>query len=149
MLLRTKADKVLTEGGKAVGISARNPQGTLDVYADVVILSAGGQGTPPILQRSGSHAGNGLFSDPLWLVVGSANVRGSKFDVPMTAGVNLEEDGIVLTDVLAPPMFYAGMFVFNGVRGWASLPKAHHELPKDAGDHGQGEGRPRRAGEPG
>jgi choline dehydrogenase-like flavoprotein len=125
LLLRTKADKVLTQGGKAVGISARGPAGGLEVYAETVILSAGGQGTPPILQRSGIFdAGNGLFSDPLWLVVGPASVRGSKFDVPMTAGVHLEEDGIVLTDVLAPPLFYTGMFAFNGVRGWTSLPKA-------------------------
>jgi choline dehydrogenase-like flavoprotein len=125
LLLSTKVDKVLTESGRAVGVSARGPTGPIDVYADTVILSAGGQGTPPILQRSGIFdAGNGLFSDPLWLVVGPAETKGSKYDVPMTAGINLEEDGIVLTDALAPPTFFAGMFVFNGIRGWVSLPKA-------------------------
>lgn len=125
LFLSTKVDKVLTEGGRAAGVSARGPAGPIDIYADIVILAAGGQGTPPILQRSGIFdAGNGLFSDPLWLVVGPAETKGSKYDVPMSTGINLETDGIVLTDVLAPPLFFAGMFVFNGIRGWASLPRA-------------------------
>jgi len=134
LLLSTKVDKVLTEGGKAVGVSARGPRGPIDVYAETVILSAGGQGTPPILQRSGIFdAGSGLFSDPLRLVVGPAETKGSKYDVPMTAGINLEEDGIVMTDALAPPMFFTGMFVLNGIRGWASLPKVITKYTKTLG----------------
>ncbi len=41
----------------------------------------------------------------------------------MTAGVNLSEDGIVMTDLMVPPMFFTGLLVFDGPRGWVSLPK--------------------------
>lgn len=125
VLLKTRVDRVLTEGGKAVGVLASASSGEIRIEADRVILSAGGQGTPPILQRSGLYdAGRGLFADPLWLVVGPADVQGSKYDIPMTAGTNLEQDGIVMTDALSPPMFYAGLHAFNGLQGIASLPKA-------------------------
>ncbi len=131
LLLRTRADRVLTQSGKAVGIRAKDPQGWVDIRADIVILSAGGQGTPPILQRSGIYdAGQGFFADPLWLITGPCSVQGSFRDVPMTAGVNLEEDGIVMTDVIAPPMFYAGLFALGGVKGISTLPKAMYRYRK-------------------
>jgi choline dehydrogenase-like flavoprotein len=124
LLLSTKVDRVLTESGKAVGVRAKGPQGWIDIMADTVILSAGGQGTPPILQRSGVYdAGQGFFADPLWFVTGSIRQQGSLFDVPMTAGINLADEGIVMTDLMPPPMMYAGLLAFNGRKGWVSLPK--------------------------
>ncbi len=123
LLLRTKVDRVLTKNGKAVGVRARTPQGWVDILAETVILSAGGQGTPPILQRSGVYdAGQGFFGDPLWFVMGPAPGRGTLYDVPMTAGINLAEDGIVMTDLTPPLMLYTGLLAFNGRRGWVSLP---------------------------
>jgi len=125
LLLQTKVDRVLTDGGKAVGVRARGPDGWMDIKADTVILSAGGQGTPPILQRSGIYdAGQGFFADPLWMVTGTAPIRGSKYDIPMTAGVHLEKDGIVMTDITAGPMMYAGGLAFTGLKGVISVPKA-------------------------
>jgi choline dehydrogenase-like flavoprotein len=124
LLLKTKVDRVLTQGGKAVGVRAKGPQGWMDILADTVILSAGGQGTPPILQRSGIYdAGQGFFADPLWFVAGPSNVQGSIYDVPMTAGINLSEDGIVMTDLMTPPSMYAGSLVMAGQKGILSLPK--------------------------
>jgi len=125
LLCKTKVDRVLTENGKAVGVRARSPKGWVDIRADQVILSAGGQGTPPILQRSGIHdAGHGFFADPLWFVVGAGNSRGSLYDVPMTAGTNLAEDGIVLTDLMSPLLMYPALLALKGLRGVASLPMA-------------------------
>ena len=96
----------------------------MDVLADTVILAAGGQGTPPILQRSGIYdAGQGFFCDPLWFVMGPANHQGSVFDVPMTAGTIFEEDGIVMTDLGVTPLLYAALLGLAGIRGWLSLPK--------------------------
>jgi choline dehydrogenase-like flavoprotein len=124
LLLRTKVDRVLTESGKAVGVRAKGPQGWIDIMAPTVILSAGGQGTPPILQRSGVYdAGQGFFADPLWFVAGPSNIQGSIYDVPMTAGMNLSEDGIVMTDLMTPPTMYAGSLAFAGRKGFMSLPK--------------------------
>ena len=124
LLLKTKVDRVLTESGKAVGVRAKGPQGWTDILAETVILSAGGQGTPPILQRSGIYdAGQGFFADPLWFVAGPSNIQGSIYDVPMTAGMNLSEDGIVMTDLMTPPTMYAGSLAFAGQKGWMALPK--------------------------
>ncbi len=127
LLLKTKVDKVLTESGKAVGVRAKGPQGWVDIMAETVILSAGGQGTPPILQRSGVYdAGQGFFADPLWLVMGRSDIQGSMYDIPMTAGIHLEEDGIMMTDLMTPPTMYASSLAFAGKKGWASLPKVIH-----------------------
>lgn len=127
LLLRTKVDQVLTLNGRAIGVRAKSPHGWMDILADTVILSAGGQGTPPILQRSGLYdAGQGFFADPLWFVMGPADIQGSLYDVPMSAGVNLAEDGIVLTDLMPPPLMYAALLAYGGRKGWAALPKLLH-----------------------
>ena len=127
LLVKTKVDRVLTESGKAVGVRAKGPRGWMDIMADTVVLSAGGQGTPPILQRSGIYdAGQGFFADPLWFVLGRSETQGSVYDIPMTAGINLSEDGIVMTDFSIPPMLYTTLLAFDGPRGWASLPKVMH-----------------------
>jgi len=125
LLLKTRVDRVLTEGGKAVGVRAKGPEGWFDILADTVILSAGGQGTPPILQRSGVYdAGQGFFADPLWFVTGTRNAQGSFYDIPMTAGVNLSQDGIVMTDLMPPPLMYGALVAYGGPRNWGMLPQA-------------------------
>jgi choline dehydrogenase-like flavoprotein len=127
VLLQTKVERVLTDNDRAVGVRAKGPRGEMDILADTVILSAGGQGTPPILQRSGVHdAGQGFFADPLCFVMGPAEGQGSMYDVTMTAGINLLHDGIVMTDLMPPPMMYTGLLALNGATGWASLPKVLH-----------------------
>ena len=124
LLLKTHVERMLTENRKAVGVRAKTPQGWIDVMADIVVLSAGGQGTPPILQRSGLFdAGQGLFVDPLWFVSGAWDTQGSLYDIPMTAGINLDEDGIVMTDSMVPPTLYAALLALSGPVGLASLPK--------------------------
>ncbi len=124
LLVKTTVDRVLTEQGKAVGVRAKGPSDWLDIRARTVVLSAGGQGTPPILQRLGLfEAGQGFFVDPLWFVSGVTDIQGSMYDVPMTAGVNLAEDGIVMTDFMVPPLMFTTLLARAGARGLAALPK--------------------------
>ncbi len=60
----TSVECVLVDGGKAKGVRAVGPDGEKDYLADVVILAAGGLGTPVILHQSGiKGAGEGLFVD--------------------------------------------------------------------------------------
>lgn len=60
----TTVDRVLINNGKAVGVSVKGPGGRAEIAADLVVLAAGGLGTPVILQRSGiNDAGSGLFAD--------------------------------------------------------------------------------------
>lgn len=98
LLSRTRVEKVITEGGKAVGVEAVGPEGEMVITADTVVVSAGGQGSPIILQKSGvSNAGDGFFVDPVLMVWGIAPESGNMLDVPLSAGIHLKDDGILPT----------------------------------------------------
>ena len=62
--LKTEVERVLTENGSAIGVRAWDADGPIDIMADTVVLSAGGFGTPRILQRSGiDDVGHGFAVD--------------------------------------------------------------------------------------
>lgn len=103
VLTSTGADRLLVDNGRATGVLARGPDGWVEIEAEAVVLAAGGIGTPVILQRSGvAEAGQGFFADPLVMTYGVGHGPGSWQDIPMTAGVHLAEDGIVMTDLVDP-----------------------------------------------
>ena len=123
LLLQTKVDRVLTESGKAVGVRAKGPSGWMDILADTVIVSGGGLGTPPILQRSGLHdAGQGFVVDFGRYVVGPCQTKPSRNEVPAATGVNLEEDGIIMLDATPKPLMFGAMLGLSGPRAWRALP---------------------------
>jgi len=63
--LRTESPvrRVIVEGGRARGVIAEGRGGAERVYADAVVLAAGGVGTPQILKASGLEAEDGLWVD--------------------------------------------------------------------------------------
>ena len=125
LLLQTKVERVTTEGGRATGVTAIGPKGPLAIQADQVVISAGGVGSPVILQRSGMYdAGNGFAVDPVLIVWGVAPDQGNMHDVPLTAGVHLKDDGILLMDASAPLMVILGTMAYTGLRGLAYMRKA-------------------------
>jgi len=64
IMYSTRCLAVMEENGRVKGIKIIGPQGTASVQAGVVILAAGGLGSPVILQNSGiKNAGTGLFID--------------------------------------------------------------------------------------
>ena len=66
VLYNTPIDKILQEKGKVKGVRGFSRNGENEFLADVVILAAGGLGTPVILQKSGiNNAGKSLFIDLL------------------------------------------------------------------------------------
>jgi choline dehydrogenase-like flavoprotein len=76
---------------------------SFNVSAPLAILSAGGIGTPLVLRASGiSHAGNGLFFDPLVVLVGILDDLEDGREFPMTAGFHDPGEGYVLTDLIWP-----------------------------------------------
>lgn len=124
LLLRTRVDRVLTEGGRAVGVRARGPGGWIEIVADTVVVSAGGLGTPPILQRSGLYdAGKGFVVDFGRFVCGPCETQPSRYEIPAATGVNLEADGIVLVDAAPKPFLYAVMLALSGPGRWVAMPK--------------------------
>jgi choline dehydrogenase-like flavoprotein len=64
VVYNTRIQEVTVERGKAQGVRGAGPSGPVEFQTDVVVLAAGGLGTPVILQRSGvEEAGGNLFID--------------------------------------------------------------------------------------
>jgi len=103
---KVKVDEVMVENGEAVGVKGwQKGVGEIEVEADTVILSAGGMGTPVILQNSGVYdAGQGFFCDPLVFTVGFHPTLKGGFDPPMCVGTFdfLDSEGFLLSPVVDP-----------------------------------------------
>lgn len=107
VLYDTRIESVLVENGKARGVKVTGPQGQTEILSDVVILAAGGLGTPVILQQSGvKDAGQGLFVDLL------VNTYG------VTEGINqAQEPCMALVD-----------YEFHKSRGFILSPYVNHSI---------------------
>ncbi|MDX2512839.1 MAG: GMC family oxidoreductase [Desulfobacterales bacterium] len=138
--------KVILDGQKAIGVAFRKERRQYKVFAPRIILSAGGIGTPVILRASGiKSAGYDYFFDPLMGVRGTVkdiDVPGS--EIPMTAGVHIEDEGYMLTDMAHPfvtsALFAAWTFRFHKMlsrrRTLQIMVKAKDELGGKLTDRG-------------
>ena len=103
-----RVEKVLIENGKAAGIEGRHKGRTVRFESPIVVVSAGGIGSPQILRNTGIEGcGRDFFFDPLIAVMGTADVvpAGGR-EIPMATGVHMEEDGYLMTDMtLTAPLY--------------------------------------------
>ena len=115
---RMWVDEVLSEGGRATGVQGIGPAGKFTVEAENVVLAAGGLGTPVIMQASGfPTAGQGLIIDPLIITSGVYPGPGSSKDIPMSCGTtDLQDEGLVMTDVIDPWALYLFGLVMAGAK---------------------------------
>jgi choline dehydrogenase-like flavoprotein len=99
-----KVKKVLFDGSTAIGVEYQKGSKRFKVMAPTVIISAGGIGTPVILRASGiKRAGYDYFFDPLIGVRGTVkDIKVPASEIPMTAGVHLEDEGYMMTDMAHP-----------------------------------------------
>jgi choline dehydrogenase-like flavoprotein len=96
----TRALEVLLRNGKATGVQAAGPNGTVEIWARTVILAAGGLSTPVLLQRAGiAEAGQQLFVDLYVNTVGVLDevVRNTEPLMALVADEFQESDGFVLS----------------------------------------------------
>ena len=119
LMNRVRVERVLSENGRAVGVMASTPEGPLKVLSKVVVVSAGGLGTPVILQKSGvDNAGHGLFADPLVITYGiytGPDVDMRK-EIPMCCGkLDNSEDGIIIGDLMDPLPTFLLQMIYKGV----------------------------------
>ena len=63
-----RVESIAIEGSKAIGVNVRRGMRSEFYAADLVILAAGGFGTPGILENSGIPCGSRLFVDPVLCV---------------------------------------------------------------------------------
>ncbi|MBI3976621.1 MAG: GMC family oxidoreductase, partial [Chloroflexi bacterium] len=85
LIAEARVTEVLREGGAVAGVRARRGADTLEVTAPVVVLAAGGLGTPEILRASGSSSvGQRLAMDTTAIVYGRSRLPGIGHEPPMT-----------------------------------------------------------------
>lgn len=78
--------RVLISQGRAIGVSAEDQRGKKrELFANTVVLAAGGVGTPIILQNSGIAAGNKLFLDLFNVTIGLSADAGLAGEITMAA----------------------------------------------------------------
>jgi len=102
-------ERVIIENNKAIGVEYKKMFKSHKVFADKIIVAAGGIGTPVILRQSGIYnAGYDFFYDPLIMVFGTVADLHSKGEPQMAAGIHMAEEGYVMTDLsFATPIFAA------------------------------------------
>lgn len=107
LVLKADVKKVLVEKNNAKGVLFSINGKEYQSFSDVTVLSAGGIGTPVILRSSGiKDAGQGYFFDPLIIANGFIEDTASGREFPMATGINLQEDGIMMTDLMWPSWVY-------------------------------------------
>jgi len=91
LLTGWRVRRVVVRGGKAVGVLARRGLRMAFHPADLVVLAAGGLGTPAILERSGIRCEPRLFVDPVLTVAApwpeSEHGGGQRTEIPMPFAV--------------------------------------------------------------
>lgn len=102
-----KVKRVLTQDGHAVGVEGTLNGQPFTANADTIIISAGGIGTPRILQQSGIRgAGQGMTLDTTVMVYGVTRERGSGNEPPMTYAYENRNAGYMLSTLMDPWLSY-------------------------------------------
>ena len=81
-------DTVIFDGNRAVGVRIVTPEGTVDEFADEIVLSAGSVHTPPILQRSGIGPAEALIK------------IGVEQRAELPVGEGLQDHAMIIVDIL-------------------------------------------------
>lgn len=100
-------DKVLHGGGSVFGVKGRQRGKRFVVEAGIVVLAAGGLGTPRILAGSGiDGAGQGMALDTTSMVYGQAPYKGIGDDPPMAWSYADDEIGVMFSTLIDPWLNY-------------------------------------------
>jgi len=118
--LRTGArvDRVLFEDGHVKGVEGRINGQPFVAHADTVVISAGGIGTPRILQSSNlpalRGAGQGMTMDITVMVYGTIPGKGIGKEPPMTWSWENLPEGYMLSTLIDPWLLYP---LINSLKG--------------------------------
>jgi choline dehydrogenase-like flavoprotein len=118
LVTRARVDELIIEDGEVGGVRGKiGGRQAFEVHAKVVVLSAGGIGTPLILQKSGfAEAGRGMAMDTTAIVYGVGKEQGTAFEPPMTVGYSDPEQGYMLSTLIDPWILYPVMAALKGPR---------------------------------
>jgi choline dehydrogenase-like flavoprotein len=110
-----KVERVIHEGGQVVGVAGHVGRQPFVIEAEIVILAAGGLGTPVILQQSGLEgAGRGMTLDTTSMVYGLAPYKGIGNEPPMTWSYADDELGAMFSTLIDPWLNYPVAMLAKG-----------------------------------
>jgi choline dehydrogenase-like flavoprotein len=104
-----EVDRVVIENGRAIGVRVKQGWGHAFYPADLVVLAAGGLGTPVILEHSGIACEPSFFVDPVLCIAGRAEGCRQCYEVEMPFVV--QREGFIIS-----PYFDYLSFFFD--RAW-------------------------------
>jgi len=105
---RARVLRVVLENGRTAGVEVETGGKTVTVNAPIVVLAAGGLGSPRLLHASSLGPRHvPFFSDPVIAVMGSVDDIEGGAEVPMAGGLSLHDEGIALADLTLPQPMYA------------------------------------------
>ncbi len=127
--VNAKVSQVLIDGKQVSGVEGTLGRRAFRAFAPIVVLAAGGIGTPRILQASGIRgAGDGMTMDITTMVYGLVKERGTGNEPPMTWSWENLEAGYMLSTLIDPWLLYPIINVLKGVRYAATWPRWNNTL---------------------
>jgi choline dehydrogenase-like flavoprotein len=128
LVTQAKVDSLIIEDRQVLGVRGKISRRTpFEIRAKVVVLAAGGIGTPLIMQNSGFFdAGNGLAVDTTTLVYGVSKYKGTASDPPMTVAYTDDENGYMLSTIIDPWLSYPLIMFAKGIQyplTWVNYPR--------------------------
>jgi choline dehydrogenase-like flavoprotein len=129
LLTRARIDRVLIENEHAMGVEGRSQNAPFTARAGIVVVSAGGIGTPRLLQASGlKGAGVGMTMDTTAMVYGFINKKGTGTEPPMTWSWENADDGYMLSTLIDPWLLYPLITSLKGLKYPLTWPKWRNAL---------------------
>ncbi len=118
LITRARVDDLIIEDGRALGVRGKLGRGTrFDIRGKVVVLAAGGIGTPVILQNAGFfEAGHGMAMDTTTIVYGQSKFGGISTEPPMSVAYTDDETGYMLATLIDPWLLYPMINTLKGVK---------------------------------
>jgi choline dehydrogenase-like flavoprotein len=129
LLTRARVDRVLREDGHVSGVTGKLNGEPFTIKANIVVLAAGGIGSPRILQASGfPQAGVGMTMDVTVMVYGFVKEAGIGKEPPMTWSWENPEVGYMLSTLMDPWLLYPLINSLKGPRYALRWPQWGHIL---------------------
>jgi choline dehydrogenase-like flavoprotein len=118
LVTRARADELIIEDGQVLGVRGRiGRKVPFEILGDVVVLAAGGIGTPIVMQNSGFfEAGHGMAMDTTTIVYGESKDRGTGFEPPMSVACTDDENGYMLSTLVDPWLLFPLINSLKGVK---------------------------------
>ena len=112
-----RVEKVVFDDGHAAGVEGRMGVKKFTAHAGTVIVSAGGIGSPRILQQSGlNQAGVGMTMDTTVMIYGATRQEGTGKEPPMSWSWESPDAGFMLSTLTDPWLMYPLAAVRKGIR---------------------------------